>query len=146
MTANEIDHLILDVRHNNGGNSYKNTELVRALVHFETTRADGQLYVLMGCNTFSAAQNLLTNLDRWTSPVYVGEPSGSRPNIVGEDTEVVLPFSGTRASISSVYHQQSWPKDARIWVAPHVPVGLSSEAYFAGEDPALDAVLELIAR
>ena len=143
VTANEIDQLIVDVRHNNGGTSYLSRELVRSLIHFETTRENGRLDVLMGRNTFSAAQFFVTDVDRWTDALFVGEPSGSRPNVVSEETEVILPFSGTMASISCRYFQQSWPGDDRVWIVPDIPVMLTFADYQAGRDRALEAVLEL---
>lgn len=145
VTADEIDRLIVDVRHNNGGVSYLSTELVRSLVHFETTRR-GRLYVLIGRNTYSAAQIFITDVERWTDAIFVGEPSGSRPNMVSEESQVVLPFSGTQASISCRYFQQSWPGDERIWITPDIPVTLTAVDYHAGRDPALEIVLEHIRR
>lgn len=40
----------------------------------------GALFVIIGRNTFSAAQNSATLLDRHTHAVFVGEPTGSRPS------------------------------------------------------------------
>jgi len=38
----------------------------------------------MGRETFSAAQNLLTDITKYTNAILVGEPNGSKPNHVGE--------------------------------------------------------------
>jgi hypothetical protein len=35
-------------------------------------------------------------------------------------------------------------KDDRIWVAPQVPVAVSSVDYFANRDPVLETALDLI--
>ncbi len=137
----EIDTVIMDVRHNGGGNSFLYPPLVKALVHFEEMREDSRLYVLIGRQTFSACQNFITDLDTWTNAVFAGEPSGSRPNMVGESTYSVLPYSGLRAGISSRYHQESYPGDDRRWIAPDLPVALDSRDYFANRDPVLEAVL-----
>ena len=72
-------------------------------------------------------------------------PSSSRPNFSGEETNVVLPFSRVRGSISTLYWQDSDPDDLRHWIAPHVPVALSSADYFENHDPAMAAVLQIIA-
>ncbi len=137
----ELDALVLDVRHNGGGNSFLYPPLVKALIHFEQTRPDPRLYVLMGRQTFSACQNFVTDLDWWTGAAFVGEPSGSRPNQIGESTASILPYSGLRAGISSRFHQVSYPGDERAWIAPDLPVALTSEDYFANRDPVLDAAL-----
>ncbi len=76
--------------------------------------------------------------------VTVGEPSGSRPNALSESGNFVLPFSRLSGFLASQLHQHSWPEDHRIWIAPDVPVGLSSDDFFAGHDPALDAIKALI--
>jgi len=136
--------LVLDLRHNNGGDPFLLPELLRTLIAFETSRPDARLYVLIGRRTFSAAQNFLNDVERLTHAVLVGEPSGSRPNMVGETTEVRLPFSGVRLSVGCRLYQDSFPGDARIWVAPHVPVSLGAADYFAGRDPVLETVRALV--
>lgn len=137
----EIDTIAIDVRNNGGGNSFLYPPLVKSLIWFEESRERAHLYVIMGRQTFSACQNFITDLDLWTGAVFAGEPSGSRPNQIGESTYSVLPYSGLRASISSRYHQESYPGDDRMWIAPDLPVALSSRDYFANRDPVLNAVL-----
>ena len=75
--------------------------------------------------------------------IYVGEPSGSRPNRVGDEARFKLPFSGVLGSIASGYNQAA-NKDNRIWIAPDIPVELSSKDYFGNHDPVLETVLEII--
>ena len=55
----------------------------------------------------------------------------------------MLPYSGLYASISSRYHQSDL-FDRRIWIAPSIPVTLSSKEYFSNQDPTLDEVLQII--
>jgi hypothetical protein len=81
----------------------------------------------------------------WTRAVFLGEPTGSSPNAIGEHTVVPLPYSGLMLSISSRYHQQSYPGDERAWIAPDVPVAMTSADYFAGRDPVLEAARAIIA-
>ena len=49
-------------------------------------------------------------------------------------------------SISTMYWQDSDPGDARRFIALDVPVSLTSLDYFAGRDPALEAIFRLIDR
>jgi hypothetical protein len=140
-----IRNLILDLRHSPGGNGYLTPPLLRKLIHFDASSAENRLYVIISRNTFSASHNLITDLDWIAEPVFVGEPSGSRPNTLSESGKFVLPFSRLSGYLSSQLHQQSWPEDHRIWIAPDVPVGLSSVDHFAGRDPALEAIAALIA-
>ena len=102
------------------------------------------LLVIIGRNTFSAAQNLINAIEMWTHAVFVGEPSSSRPNSVGEETSVRLPWSGLQLSISSRFFQDSAPTDHRPWIPVEIPVELSSADYFANRDPALEAILAVV--
>lgn len=132
--------LILDLRNNNGGEGSLLPDLEHVLIHFDASRPDARLYVLIGRTTFSAAQQLASFLSVHTRAVFVGEPTGSRPNRPGDEAPVVLPYSGLRVAIASGYHQAA-PKDDRIWIPPDLPVSLTSGDYFQGRDPALMAVL-----
>jgi tetratricopeptide (TPR) repeat protein len=145
LSDEAVTALIVDVRHNNGGNNSLVRPLIRALVQFELRSPENRIVVLTGRNTFSAAQNFINRIERWTDALFVGEPSSSSPNFVGEETELVLPFSGVRGSLSTRYWQDSDPGDERVWIAPDLPVELTAEDYFAGRDPALAAVLNFIA-
>ena len=141
-----VEVVALDLRHNGGGNSFLYPPLVRVLTEFQLEREGARLYVLVGRRTFSACQNLATDLDWWTDAIFVGEPTGSEPNQIGESTHSVLPYSDLRAGISSRLHQQSYAGDQRPWIAPDVPVALTAEAFFAGRDPVLEAVVEVESR
>jgi tetratricopeptide (TPR) repeat protein len=144
IKQNNINNVVLDLRHNSGGNGSIVPPLTRALIHFVEQDADNKLFVIVGRNTFSAAHLLLADLNRLTDAIIVGEPSGSRPNHLGEAGWFKLPYSGVWGIISSQYHQASKAEDHRIWIAPHLPVTLSSESYFSGEDPAMKQIFEVI--
>ena len=139
-----VENLILDIRHNAGGDGSTYPPILKTLVQFEALKPEGKVFVIVGRNTFSAAHNLLLDINRLTDAIVVGEPSGSRPNALGEAGWFRLPYSGTLGIISSQFHQSSKAEDHRIWVAPHVPVSLSSQQYFSGHDPALGAIFGII--
>ncbi|MEO8452613.1 MAG: tetratricopeptide repeat protein [Gemmatimonadota bacterium] len=140
-----VKNLIIDARHNNGGNSYLYPPLLRIFAYFQESSPGRQLFYVVGRNTFSAAQNFSTNVERLTNAIFVGEPTGSSPRFTGEGAIwFELPYSRVRASISNWYHQFTFWSDSRPWISPAVPVELSSTDYFAGRDPALEAVFDLI--
>lgn len=134
------EQFVIDVRHNNGGNSTLLSPLVAQMQRFEREHPDGRLVVLMGRNTFSAAQIFLARADHETNALFAGEPSSSRPNFVGEENEFVLPWSGAPTSISNRYHE-TIPGDTRDSIPPDLPLVLSSQDYFANRDPLLQRVL-----
>ncbi len=141
LQADNVKTLIVDVRHNNGGNNTLVAPLVRTIVAFDVADPDHRIVVLTGRNTFSAAQNFINRLERWTAAEFAGEPSSSSPNFVGEETNLLLPFSRVRGSISTRYWQDSDPGDERAWIGMDIPVKLSAKDYFASRDPVLEAVL-----
>lgn len=147
LEQSELPNLILDLRHNNGGNNFLIWPIVRLLVFHELSGDDHQVWVITGRNTFSACQNLINFIDRVTDrAVFVGEPSSSKTNFTGEDTDVLLPYTGLRLSISSRYWQDSYPGDRRPYISVAMPVELSSTDHFGGRDPVLNALAEVIGR
>ena len=95
----------------------------------------GRLFVIIGRATFSAAQNGASMIERHTEASFVGEPTGSSPNFVGETIPITLPYSKLEANVSDLYWQTSWPMDYRSWIAP------TFEAFRQNRDPATEAIL-----
>ncbi|HEX8209850.1 MAG TPA: hypothetical protein VF584_06650 [Longimicrobium sp.] len=136
-------NLILDLRHNGGGTTQSYPQLLRTLVAF-SRKSGNQMYVLIGRQTYSAAGNLITDLERLADPIFVGEASSECCNLYGDATGVLLPYSRVRGRVTALKWQLSTPADRRREMSPEVPVQLTARAYFAGEDPALEAVFRLI--
>ena len=118
--------------------------MLKTVINFEVMNPKGKIFVIMGRETFSAAQNLLTDITKYTNPIIVGEPSGSKPNHIGEAGWFKLPYSGLMGLISTQFHQTSKAEDNRKWIVPHIPVSLSSTDYFTGNDQALNIIMEVI--
>ena len=138
-------NLILDIRHNNGGNTQSYPDLLRTLVAY--SRIDGaQIYVLMGRRTYSAAGNFVTDLERLTNSIFVGEASSECCNLYGDPTFVYLPYSRVQGELTAVRWQLSSPGDRRREISPEVPVQLTARDYFAGRDTVMDTTLRLIER
>jgi C-terminal processing protease CtpA/Prc len=146
---NQIDQkkaqiLILDLRHNSGGNGAIRNHMLRLLVKFEANHPEGKVFVLMGRATYSATQNLLTEISTQTNAILVGELSSSKPSFIGEAGWFQLPYSGLMGIAASQYHKSSEAEDFREWIAPHIPVSLSSKDYFNGNDKAFNVIMEVI--
>jgi hypothetical protein len=136
------DRAILELRRNNGGEARKANEVLRSLIAFDAR--GGRIAVLVGRMTFSAAQTLATRLDEWTGALFVGEPTGSRPNHLGNERNFTLPHSGLRGSIASGVNQPITANDMRDAIEPEVPVPSRAADFFAGRDPALDAARKVL--
>ncbi len=132
---------MIDLRRNNGGNTALLPPLIHGLIRSEQINQRGKLFVIIGRRTFSAAQNAATFIERHTNAIFVGEPTGSSPNFIGEDLIFTLPYSQLMANVSDFYWQSSWPMDYRAWIAPQIYRPPTFAAYRANRDPALEAIL-----
>lgn len=141
INEREVDRLVIDMRWNNGGNTFLERPLLRALITNEKINRRGHLFVIIGRRTFSAAQNGATYMERDTNAIFVGEPTGSSPNFVGEETIFVLPYSRIMANVSDLFWQSSWPSDYRTWIAPQIYTPPSFEFYRQNRDPAMEAIM-----
>jgi hypothetical protein len=136
----KIRRVIVDVRLNPGGDNHTYVDLLRALRSKAVNRR-GRLMVLIPRSTFSAAQNFITELERKTKAVFVGETSGGSPNLWGDAAGVDLTYAGLNVEVAGRYWQKSFAGDPRVAIEPKVSVPLGSRAFFRGKDPALAAAL-----
>ena len=141
IDSHPVAGLVIDLRWNGGGNTLLVQPLLHHLIGCAKVRRPGGLFVIIGRGTFSAAQNTATAIERETSAIFVGEPSGSRPNFIGETMQFELPYSKTIANVSDLYWQTSWPVDQRPWIAPEIYAPPTFAAYRQNRDVAMEAVL-----
>jgi tetratricopeptide (TPR) repeat protein len=143
IDQHDVDKLIIDLRWNNGGNTYLVPPLIDALVRTPEINREGSLFVIIGRRTFSAAENAAAYIQRQTKAIFVGEPTGGKPNSLGDETYFTLPYSKLQTSVADVYWESSWPQDFRKWIAPQIFVEPTFAAYRSNEDDAMDAILGL---
>jgi hypothetical protein len=136
----DVRRVALDLRLNRGGDGTLNQPLIRSLIKARTLDQPGSLFVIIGRSTFSAAQFLVNDLERFTDAVFVGEPSGGKANSYGDSRKIILPNSGITVRVSTLWWQED-PRDARQWKAPDIAAELGSADYRNDVDPALQAVL-----
>jgi tetratricopeptide (TPR) repeat protein len=134
------DRLIVDLRANNGGNSRLLLPLTDGIAASRVNRPGG-LYVVIGPYTYSAAMNAATFLELHTRATFVGEPTPSSPNWVGESNNFYLPNSRLTVSVSDLYWQISWPFDQRRSIYPSVYLPPTLAMRRARRDAALEAIL-----
>jgi tetratricopeptide (TPR) repeat protein len=140
INENAVDKLVIDMRWNSGGNNFLNRPIVQGLMRNDKINQKGKLFVIVGRQTFSAAMNGATEIERYTNAIFVGEPTGSSPNFVGESIRVNLPYSKMQGSISDLYWQSSVAMDYRTWIAPMLYAPPSFELFKANRDPAMEAI------
>ena len=109
INETDVEKLVIDIRWNNGGNNSLLPPLIEGLIKNEKINRRGKLFVIIGRRVFSAAQNAATLFERHTNAMFVGEPTGSSPNYVGEEDccEIAL--------------QQNRNKRFRLFLAEFIP-------------------------
>lgn len=137
----DVERVVIDLRHNSGGDNTTLPPLELALRDPDIDRP-GRLFAIIGRVTFSAAANFATDIEGTTSVTFAGEPMGGSPNLYGDTRPVQLPASGQTLWMAARYWERSTPDDERLTIEPDIPVDLSSEDYFAGRDPVLEAILD----
>jgi hypothetical protein len=134
------DKLILDLRLNGGGNGDFNRQIMLPIIksRYDTP---GHFYVLTGRRTWSAAQMLATDLMKYTTAIFVGEPTASHGNHFGDSYRIVLPNSKVTVRVSTLWHQYLDSRDKRLMIEPQIRAPLTFVDYVEGRDPAVDSVI-----
>ncbi len=138
--ADDVERVVIDLRHNSGGDNTTLAPLELALRDPAIDRP-GKLYAIIGRVTFSAAANFATDLEGATSVTFAGEDMGGSPNLFGDTRPVTLPDSGQILRMAARYWERSTPDDMRITIEPEIRAELTADDYFAGRDPVLEAIL-----
>lgn len=146
-------NLVLDMRLNAGGDLNTTRAFVRSLPE----RIPGRIFVLTSPWTFSAAISSVGYLEQVAPErvVIVGEQVGDRLNFFAEGAIVQLPHSG--AAILNATERHDYQTGCRGFsdchgsvvrnpiavpsLAPDISAPWTIEAYAAGRDPAMDAVV-----
>jgi tetratricopeptide (TPR) repeat protein len=137
----KIEKLIIDMRWNNGGNGRLAYPVLSFLTRAERINQRGNLFLIVGRYTFSAAPIVASVIESYTNAILVGEPTPTGPNFIGEDNFFSLPYSQLPVSVSDQYHQTTWSADNRTALTPLLLVPFSVEAYKAKRDLALETIL-----
>ena len=146
VAANPVERFVLDLRLNRGGNGFLNRPLVLGIIKSDKIDQRGKLFTLVGRSTWSAAQMLVNELEKYTQTIFVGEPTGGKINSYGDSRKITLPNSGITVRVSTLWHQGNDERDKRQWTAPAVAADLTFADYRANNDPALKAALNYVPR
>jgi hypothetical protein len=143
LHAPNVERVILDVRHNYGG-ELTALDAVQPLFEDPAVDRPDRLFVFTGRNTFSAGSLLVARLDRNTGAVLMGEPMGGCPTIWSDPSELLLPHSGIVVNVADDVAIGVDAADSRLTIQPDVAAVLSREEWAAARDPALE-LLEVVA-
>ena len=136
-----LKRFVIDLRENPGGNSFYNRQVVRGIVARPKLDQRGKLFVITSGKTFSAAMNLVLDLEAWTNATFVGEPTGNASVFFGDHTQILLPASGLTVNVSTLPWYPDDPRDKRAFVAPRIYTPMTAADYRSNVDPAMRAIL-----
>ncbi len=139
---NPVDKFVLDVRMNTGGNNVLNKPIIIGLIRSKLNE-QGKLFVIIGRQTFSAAQNLVNEIEKYTNVILVGEPTGSSPSHYGDPVIMTLPNSKLPFRVSTLFHQNI-SNDNRLFTTPDIFAELTPEDFRNNIDPALRAITNYV--
>jgi hypothetical protein len=100
-----------------------------------TLSVPGNLYVLIGPLTFSAAMANAIDFRRELGAILVGEPTGARPNQYQETGGFDLPNSGLRVTVSTRYYE--FQETDTPGVLPDYQIAPVWDDWLLGCDPVL---------
>jgi hypothetical protein len=140
LDNHDTQRLIIDLRHNGGGNSAIFSPFIGEIKKRDSINQKGRLFVLIGRRTFSSAVLNALELQNQTEAIFAGEPTGGKPNHFGEIKYFELPHSKLPVQYSTKYFTIA-AKDTPS-LMPDIPVEVNFSHYLSNSDPVLEAVLE----
>lgn len=143
LITHRYRRIVIDLRGNEGGWYNLTSALPGIIASIEAGSNPPAVFVLIGPDTTSAGVALATQLEQQTHAVFVGEPTGSAPNMFGTYKPAQLPNSGIYYRVSTRRLINSLPDDDRRWIAPDVMVAERAGDILQGVDNALEKALSL---
>ncbi|MBX2875267.1 MAG: hypothetical protein KTR30_24330 [Saprospiraceae bacterium] len=134
--------LIIDMRHNRGGNYNLSKPLIKGILKRSWLNQPDKIFIFTSRVTFSAASATTLFLKRDAKVTIVGEHSRSKPNGSQNSEVMELPHSKLRISYTNrlIVH---WPDKGTDKLPPlDIPLALRFEDYAQAKDPLLDWVLQ----
>jgi hypothetical protein len=147
-----VDKIVVDLRFNTGGDLSIGRPFIERLAALAKERKT-EVYVITGRATFSAGLFHALQLRQEVNAILVGEPVGDELDFWSEGGNVLTPNSRLSLHYADRFHNMSsvarpefrqylvTDTDLSITKAmPDILVRMSARDYFAGRDPALQAV------
>lgn len=129
----EIKRIIIDFRNNSGGNSELFKPFLVWLSRNQNVNQRGKLFVIVGRDTFSSASLNVYYLKFNTNAIFIGEPTGAKPNHFGEVQYLELESSGLMIRYSTKYYELIEDDNQQSFI-PDVECEVSFKDYIRGID------------
>lgn len=131
--------LVIDIRQNGGGSSSVMAPLLDWVTTSYVNKPD-KLFVVTGKGTFSSAVINSVQLKQSTEATFVGEPTGGKPNHFGEVNYFSLEKAKMNVFYSTKYFKIYYDNKVDA-LYPDDIIETTSEQYFSGIDPIMDAIV-----
>ncbi|WP_396586365.1 hypothetical protein [Bermanella sp. R86510] len=139
INKNKSESLIIDLRHNYGGDFFVGLKLAQLLVLADTINWKSGVYTVIDNVTFSAAMSNAAQFCQILNSKLVGLPTGAKPSGYQDMGQFTLPNSKLAVTYSKrLYHFKDDSTDA---LYPDTHIEVSIEDYINGYDRQLRWVL-----
>ena len=132
-----INKVIIDLRHNRGGNSEVINPLLKALQRDPFRQA--RLYAITSPKTMSAGTRAACRLKTKLNAVVVGEPSAQKLTGYQDSRTFKLPNSGITVFYSTKFFNYDCGEGDLL--IPDSLIPMTADDYIAGRDPVLERIL-----
>jgi len=137
------EKFVIDVRGNPGGDTQNHNYFLSRIKNDTLVNQFGMLFTLMDRGTGSAAVSFVSEMERFTNTITVGEKTIDKPNTTSDPTFFTLPHSGITILLPNLYSLHSYIHDQRDAVIPDIPIvqNLQGKAYL--HDEVMDSIRSL---
>ncbi|MBW9155988.1 MULTISPECIES: S41 family peptidase [Clostridium] len=139
IEAHVVEKLIIDLRNNFGGNSSLLNPFIEYIINCDKINKTGNLFIIIGRETFSSALLNSFFLKENTSAIFLGEPTGGKPNCYGEVQRFILKNSGLTVCYSTEYYKII-EDDTLLSLLPDVNIEFTIQNYINNEDPCFEYI------
>ncbi len=137
IEKHKVKKLIIDLRNNSGGNSSLLDPFIEDIKNLEKINEIGKLFVIIGRETFSSALLNAFFLKESTAAIFLGEPTGGKPNCYGELQRFTLKNSGLTVCYSTEYYKIIEDDNLPSFF-PDVNITLTIQNYVDNQDPCFE--------
>lgn len=140
IQENDVRKLVIDLRNNLGGNSSLLDPFIDELASCGKLAERGNIFVILGRDTFSSALLNAYSLKEKTNAVFIGEATGGKPNCYGEVEYLDLRNSGLKIRYSTVYYDVI-EDESQMSFFPEIECNVTFENYRKKRDVCMEYAL-----
>jgi hypothetical protein len=141
IDENDVNKVVIDIRNNCGGNSTLLDPFIENLSLCRKINKKGSLYVIVGRDTFSSALLNAYTFKEKTKAIFLGEPTGGKPNCYGEIERFTLKNSRILITYSTKYYKLIEDDELPSFY-PNVNIEVGIHDFINQKDPCMEFILK----